>query len=351
MRFRSSAWQEGKKYINYRSLSVQQLGSIYERLLEYEVVCADGRVAVRPNIFARRGSGSYYTPDDLVQLILAETLEPLVEARKQAFRSRIDELADSNVPEHERLLQIRALDPATALLDLKVCDPAMGSGHFLVSLVDLMADQVIAAIAEAEIDVPEAWGDYVSPLIERIDTIRGTILANAEQRGWTLDPNQLDDRHIIRRMVLKRCVYGVDKNPMAVELAKVSLWLHTFTVGAPLSFLDHHLRCGDSLFGAWVRPAIDKAEQQGGLFLREHLNRATHAAAPMQTIEELTDAEIAETRALRGRVCHGAGNDGAIECAAIASSRVRLDGPSRPRGQGRIPRLARRHVRRSDLHC
>ena len=117
-------------------------------------------------------------------------------------------MADSNVPEHDRLVQIRALDPATALLDLKVCDPAMGSGHFLVSLVDLMADQVIAAMAEAEVDTPEAWGDYVSPLIERIDTIRGTILDAAGQRGWTLDPNQLDDRHIIRRMVLKRCVYG-----------------------------------------------------------------------------------------------------------------------------------------------
>ena len=286
---------EGKKYINYRSLSVQQLGSIYERLLEYEVVCdGGGGIAVRPNIFARKGSGSYYTPDDLVQLILTETLEPLVEARKQAFRSRIDQLADSGLPEHDRLLQIRTLDPATALLDLKVCDPAMGSGHFLVSLVDLMADQVIGAIAEAEMDAPQAWGDYVSPLTERIDTIRDTILANAERRGWTMDPDQLDDRHIVRRMVLKRCVYGVDKNPMAVELAKVSLWLHTFTVGAPLSFLDHHLRCGDSLFGVWVRPAIDKAEQQGGLFLKDSLNRATHAAAPMQTIEGLTDAEVAE---------------------------------------------------------
>ena len=285
---------EGKKYINYRSLSVQQLGSIYERLLEYEVVWGGGGIALRPNIFARKGSGSYYTPDDLVQLILAETLEPLVEARKQAFRSRVDELADSGMPEHDRLLQIRTLDPATALLDLKVCDPAMGSGHFLVSLVDLMADQVIAASAEAELDAPEAWGDYVSPLTERIDTIRGTILANAERRGWTMDPDQLDDRHIVRRMVLKRCVYGVDKNPMAVELAKVSLWLHTFTVGAPLSFLDHHLRCGDSLFGVWVRPGIDKAEQQGSLFLKDSLNRATQAAAPMQTIEGLTDAEVAE---------------------------------------------------------
>ena len=286
---------QGKRYINYRNLSVQQLGSIYERLLEYEVVCAGGVVDVQPNIYARKGWGGYYTSDDLVQLILAETLEPLVEASKQAFRNEIDELADSGLPERDRLVQIKTLDPATALLDLKVCDPAMGSGHFLVSLVDLMADQVIAAIAEAEIDVPETWGDYVSPLIERIDTIRGTILANAERRGWTFDPDQLDDRHIVRRMVLKRCVYGVDKNPMAVELAKVSLWLHTFTVGAPLSYLDHHLRCGDSLFGAWMRPAMDKAEEHGALFLREPLNRATHAAEPMQTIEGLTDAEIAET--------------------------------------------------------
>ena len=68
-----------------------------------------------------------------------------------------------------------------------------------------------------------------------------------------VDHEQLDDRHIVRRMVLKRCVYGVDKHMMAVELTKVALWLHTFTVGAPLSFLDHHLRNGDSLFGLWVR--------------------------------------------------------------------------------------------------
>ena len=285
---------EGKKYINYRSLSVQQLGSIYERLLEYEIVRDGDGIAMRPNIFARKGSGSYYTPDDLVRLILTETLEPLVEGHRQAFRRKIDELANSNLPEHDQLLRLKTLDPATTLLDLKICDPAMGSGHFLVALVDLLADRVIVAIAEAEMDAPEAWGDYVSPLIERIDTIRGTILANAEQRGWTMDTDQLDDRHIVRRMVLKRCVYGVDKNPMAVELAKVSLWLHTFTVGAPLSFLDHHLRCGDSLFGVWVRPAIEQAEQMGGLFLKGPLDRATRAAAPMQIIEGLTDAEVSE---------------------------------------------------------
>ena len=72
----------------------------------------------------------------------------------------------------------------------------------------------------------------------------------------------VDDRAIVRRMVLKRCVFGVDKNPMAVELAKVALWLHTLTAGAPLSFLDHHLKCGDSLFGEWVRPVMDGLESR-----------------------------------------------------------------------------------------
>jgi len=286
---------DGRKYINYRNLSVQQLGSIYERLLEFEVTLDEGEIVVRPNIFARKGSGSYYTPDDLVQLILTETLEPLIEARKRAFREKVDELAASNLPDHRKMGTLKTLDPATQLLDLKICDPAMGSGHFLVSLVDYLADQVIAAMAEAEEDVPPEWGDYISPLGERIETIRGTILTNAEARNWTIDEDQLDDRHIIRRMVLKRCIYGVDKNAMAVELAKVALWLHTFTVGAPLSFLDHHLRCGDSLFGSWVKPGIDKAATYGTpLLLHEPMKRALRAASKMQIVEGLTDAEIAE---------------------------------------------------------
>jgi len=286
---------EGRKYINYRNLSVQQLGSIYERLLEYEVTRDGEDITVQPNIFARKGSGSYYTPDTLVQLILTETLEPLVEKRKRAFSNKIAELGQGDLPDHRKIGQLRILDPATALLDLKICDPAMGSGHFLVSLVDFMADQVIAAMAEAELEVPEEWGDYISPLGERIDTIRNTILANADARNWAIDEEQLDDRHIIRRMVLKRCIYGVDKNPMAVELAKVALWLHTFTVGAPLSFLDHHLRCGDSLFGSWVKKGIDKAATYGTpLLLHEPMKRALRAASKMQIVEGLTDAEIAE---------------------------------------------------------
>jgi hypothetical protein len=282
---------QGRHYINYRDLSVQQLGSIYERLLEHEVARDGDDIVIRPNPFARKGSGSYYTPDDLVGLIIDETVAPLVEARIGAFNEKAAEPANSRVSEDRRIGRLKSVDPAEKLLELKICDPAMGSGHFLVSLVDYLADRVIAAMAETEIAVE----NYVSPLSDRIDVIRNTILANAEQRGWAVDPEQLDDRHIVRRMVLKRCVYGVDKNPMAVELAKVALWLHTFTVGAPLSFLDHHLRCGDSLFGSWVRGGIDRATAQGSpLLLHGPITRATRAAAQMQVIEWLTDAEIAE---------------------------------------------------------
>jgi hypothetical protein len=284
---------DGRKYINYRDLSVRQLGSIYERLLEHEVVCDGADIIIRPNVFARKGSGSYYTPDDLVRLIIRETIGPLVEARMDAFSVNARDLEAKKQPEDRRVGLLAGIDPAERLLELKICDPAMGSGHFLVSLVDYLADQVNTAIAEAQAAV--TCGTYVSPLIARIAAIRATILRNAEERAWTIDPDQLDDRHIVRRMVLKRCIYGVDKNPMAVELAKVSLWLHTFTVGAPLSFLDHHLRCGDSLFGSWVRGGMNRAAVLGApLFLHEPMTRAMRASRSMQVIEGLTDAEIAE---------------------------------------------------------
>jgi hypothetical protein len=286
-----------RRYINYRDLSVQQLGSIYERLLEFEIVREGlvgeaGHLTVRPNLFARKNSGSYYTPDELVGLILDHTLEPLVEERRDAFRAAVAGSAESD-DEGTRRRALKDADAAEAILSLRVCDPAMGSGHFLVSLVDTLADHVLDAMAEAAA-LGEEVG-YVSPLADKIDDIRATILKNAKAAGWTIDEAQLDDRHIVRRMVLKRCVYGVDKNPMAVELAKVALWLHTFTVGAPLSFIDHHLHAGDSLFGLWVRDAIDKAHSFGApLFYDEALKNAQRQALAMRTIEMATDAEIAE---------------------------------------------------------
>ena len=276
---------DGRRYINYRELGVQQLGSIYERLVERELVREDGEIRVRPNPFVRKDWGSYYTPDDLVGLVIEEAVGPLAAARRTAFREAADKGAS--------VAELTKLDPAEKILELTVCDPAMGSGHFLVNLVDWLADRTIEAMAEAE----ALSEGYASPLAGRIEDIRRTILANAGAEGWTVDVARLDDRHIVRRMVLKRCIYGVDKNPMAVELAKVSLWLHTFTVGAPLSFLDHHLRCGDSLFGAWTRTGMDRAaEYDAPLLLHGPIQAAIDATEGMRAVEALTDAEIAEVR-------------------------------------------------------
>ena len=285
-----------RRYINYRDLSVQQLGSIYERLLEFEIKRdTEEGLIVRPNLFARKSSGSYYTPDELVGLILRETLEPLITDKLTAFTSKAEELATSTMDEDDRIAILRKLDPAEALLTLRIVDPAMGSGHFLVNLVDFMADKVIETLAEVTSVVDWAEEPYTSPLADRIADIRSTIKTNADENNWTVDIEQLDDRHIIRRMVLKRCVYGVDKNEMAVELAKVALWLHTFTVGAPLSFLDHHLRCGDSLFGETVGRVLTRLEKGGhAAFIGDEIQKAVGSASAMHTIEGLTDAEIAE---------------------------------------------------------
>ena len=300
----STGSREPRRFISYRDMSVQQLGSIYERLLEREPVRqahgspvrGDGGIVVRPNPYARKDSGSFFTPQELVDLIVDRTLKPLVEERLAAFEKRSAELANDGRPMAERRAELLRLDPAEAALDLKVLDPAMGSGHFLVTAVDFLSDY-IADLVEYAPAVPD-WmeGEYVSPLVERVASIRADIVRRARQSDWIMDESQLTDQAIIRRMVLKRCIYGVDKNPLTVELAKVSLWLHSFTVGAPLSFLDHHLRCGDSLIGLSVTEATADLNRLGGLFASSAIAGAEAATAGMQRIEEMSDADVAEVR-------------------------------------------------------
>ena len=284
-----------RRFVNYRDMSVQQLGSIYERLLEREPMRrADGGVEIRLDSYARKDSGSFYTPQELVDLIVDQTLKPLAEERLRAFEARAQELATDRRPKADRMAVLARLDPAEAVLRLKVLDPAMGSGHFLVSAVDFLSDY-IAELIEHVPGVPD-WidGPYESPLVGRIAEIRRGILHRANEGNWIIDVAQLTDQAIIRRMVLKRCIYGVDKNRLTVELAKVSLWLHSFTVGAPLSFLDHHLRCGDSLIGLRVRDAIRDLDRLGGLFAASAIAGAEVAAEGMERIEEMSDADVVE---------------------------------------------------------
>ena len=284
------------RFVNYRDMSVQQLGSIYERLLEHEPArAADGSITIRPNPYVRKDSGSFYTPQELVDLILDHTLKPMAEERLKAFEDKAAALHSDSRPKAQRRAELSALDPAEAVLELKVLDPAMGSGHFLVSAVDFLSD-TIAELIEYAPAVPGWLDDYASPLTGRIERIRRDILQRAREADWVIDEGQLTDQAIIRRMVLKRCIYGVDKNPLTVELAKVSLWLHSFTVGAPLSFLDHHLRAGDSLIGIRVHDARQELSELGGLAAVSAISGAEAATQGMQRIEAMSDADVSEVR-------------------------------------------------------
>lgn len=227
-------------YISYRSLEVRQLGSIYERLLErVPQRDSDGNVEVVISPYARKDSGSYYTPQELVDLIVEQTLTPLVDERIAAFRNDPDE----------------ANDPAAALLNLKILDPAMGSGHFLITVLDWLTGQLAALVNR---EWPEAEPGYVSPIRAQL---------------WELQEEHpdLNDETLLQRMALKRCIYGVDKNPLAVELAKVAIWLHTFTPPLPLPYISHRIRAGDSLLGIDYDRAADYIADWGPEHMSEGL--------------------------------------------------------------------------------
>ncbi|MBL8377532.1 MAG: N-6 DNA methylase [Burkholderiales bacterium] len=198
----------GLSRVNYRDMGPEELGSVYESLLELVpdlqglVSPASARLAfvgddeseasTRGN--TRKLTGSYYTPDSLVQELIKSALEPVIAQTVKAHPQR----------------------PVEALLSLTICDPACGSGHFLLSAARRLADEVALRRAAAERD------------------------------GGA--PTPADYRHALRDVV-SRCIYGVDKNPMAIQLAKTALWLEAYSPDRPLSFVDHHLRVGDALLG------------------------------------------------------------------------------------------------------
>jgi hypothetical protein len=311
--------------INYRDLGVRQLGSIYEGLLEFKLRIAEedlivvkengnevyfpkakasgkralaeikkGELFITNDKSERKATGSYYTPDYIVQYIVENTLSPLVQRIEDEFKKKIEELKKLKGRSYSARWKTVELaekhDPAMKVLELKVLDPAMGSGHFLVGAVDFLADCIIELLEKY--NGKKYFGDerYESPLYRQIEKIRQQIRESASEQGVTLDEAKLEDKHIIKRMVMKRCIYGVDLNEMAVELAKVSLWLHSFTVGAPLSFLDHHLKCGNSLIG--VLDVSDMIAESSPRY-----RKFVQALHNMISVGELTDVTLADTRA------------------------------------------------------
>src|SRR5436853_1978281 len=155
----------------------------------------------------------------------------------------------------------------------------MGSGHFLVETVDFVTDRLLKFLNQFPIN----------PVNFALDRTRTSILESLGEQGVAVDPAKLTDINLLKRHVLKRCIYGVDLNAMAVELAKVSLWLDAFTLGAPLSFLDHHLKHGNSLIGARVADVQKALEGDLTLFSRNKFAGVMLATNLMRQVSYLSD--------------------------------------------------------------
>lgn len=167
----------------------------------------------------RRETGTHYTPKSLTESIVETTLEPVAYVGPAEGKPREE----------------WQLKSSTELLDLKICDPAMGSGAFLVQVCRWLSERLV-----------EAWGKETGQ--GKFITVDGVALESAGSAEPM--PDSLDERLLIaRRLVAEKCLYGVDLNPLAVELAKLSIWLITLAKGRPFGFLDHNLRSGDSLLG------------------------------------------------------------------------------------------------------
>ena len=235
----------GRERIAYRDLGVEQLGAVYETLLDYEPRVERGSVSLQPGSGVRKATGTFYTPQPIADYLVRRTLGPLVR---------------DATPEH--------------ILQLRIVDPAMGSGAFLVAACRFLANAYEIALV-------------------RCGGCHATDIGDAERIG-------------IRRTIAERSLYGVDLNPMAVQLARLSLWLATLAADRPLSFLDHRLQVGDSLLGTWLAhlrhpPATRRRRTPDGtlpLFGDEAVSHALREALPIRfSLEDAPNDTVEQVRA------------------------------------------------------
>jgi len=266
-----------KAYIDYGSLEIRHLGSIYEGLLEYKLKIADqdlvptkdkgkeifislgeakkqkkkiredekiqtGEIYLVTDKGERKATGSYYTPNYIVNYIVQNTLGPLVEEKRKKISEKINELkgklkGTKGLTRESYEKELRKVEGSLIdeILSLKVLDPAMGSGHFLVEATDFLARELLKILSGEPLEVHKM-----------------EMVIREPSEPYGLKEQEEEDIRWARREVVERCIFGVDLNPMAVELAKLSLWLYTVAKNRPLNFLDHHLRCGNSLIGAKI---------------------------------------------------------------------------------------------------
>ena len=281
--------------VDFRSLGIREFGTIYEGLLESELSLAEtdltvdpqteaylpagpgdtvevraGKVYLHNRSGARKSSGSYYTRAFAVEHLLDRALEPALAEHLK----RLDGMSDR--------------EAGRRFFEFRIADIAMGSGHFLVSAVDRIERRLANYLA----------GRPLPDVREELARLRRTAAANLGEE-WSGDP--IEDTQLLRRQVARRCIFGVDMNPMAVELARLSLWIHTFVPGLPLSLLDHNLAQGNSLVGiATFEEASELFQAESGeLFAFVAGERLEAVRGPLEKLAQLTDANDAEIREAR----------------------------------------------------
>ena len=280
--------------VDFRSLGVREFGTIYEGLLESELALADvdlalnkdgtyeptsteksvavtrGEVYLHNKSGARKSSGSYYTKPFAVEHLLDGALEPALDDHF----TRLDKLDDA--------------DAAESFFDFRVADIAMGSGHFLVGAIDRVERRMAHWLA----------GRSLQGVRRELATLRDIAL---KQLGDSATTSDIEDSQLLRRLIARRCIYGVDLNPLSVQLARLAVWIHTFVPGLPLSFLDHNLVHGNALVGVGSVDEIDKIfrRAKGTLFEGNPESWLGAAKKPLQRLANINDATLADIAAAR----------------------------------------------------
>jgi hypothetical protein len=280
--------------VDFRSLGVREFGTIYEGLLESELSVADvdltvdrkgsylpakegqhievpaGRVYLHNRSGARKSSGSYYTKHFAVEHLLDRALEPALEDH---FR-RLDDLDET--------------DAAEAFFDFRLADIAMGSGHFLIAAIDRIERALTSYLGRRSL-----------PGVRR--ELAELHKAAEDELDKLADQYSIEDSQLLRRLIARRCIYGVDLNPLSVQLARLAVWIHTFVPGLPLSLLDHNLVQGNALVGVGTIDDIRRKFEEAGLslFPVDADNLLGQAAQPLNRLARSADASLKDIEASR----------------------------------------------------
>ena len=250
--------------VDYGDLGVRHLGNVYESLLSFSVRQAkrdvmllsdrkgvrevaskaestysyrknDLYLASKGGIISRKMSASFYTPEKIVKFLVRRGLEPLFREREAKVPEDVARYKSKRSEQNRRACIDR-------LLDLQVLDPAMGSGHFLVEALNQITQWATEVLNH----------NPGHPLVAEIERDRKTVIGEQKKKGIDIDDSLLTADVLLKRRVMKRCIFGVDLNGLAVELARLSLWLDSFAIGMPLTYLNHHIKHGDSTIGSWL---------------------------------------------------------------------------------------------------